>query len=129
MPTERLHPSQITGLTATWPEDVRRLALDARALVLEIEPTLSEKIAFRALCYFKPDAPYGAIGGNVCLVSSRGAELELAFLHGASLPDPGGLLHGDAKAKRRIAVRSRAELRQPAVADLIRAAVDYEPTP
>lgn len=128
MPAERLHPSQITGLTASWPEDVRRLALEARALVLETEPTLSEKIAFHALCYFKPDAPYGAIGGNVCLVSIRGGELELAFLHGASLPDPAGLLCGDGKAKRRIAVRSRDALLQPVVADLIRAAIAYEPT-
>ena len=128
MPAERLHPSQITGLTATWPEDVRRLALEARGLVLETEPGLSEKVAFHGLCYFKPDVPYGAIGGNVCLVSTRGGELELAFLHGASLPDPAGLFRGDGKAKRRVAIRSRAELRQPAVADLIRAAIAYEPT-
>jgi hypothetical protein len=128
MPAARLHPSQITGLTAAWPEDVRSLALDARALVLEIAPVLAEKVAFKALCYFKPDAPYGAIGGNVCLVTAQDDHLELAFLHGASLPDPAGLLRGDGKAKRRIVIRTREDLLQPAVSDLIRVAIAYEPT-
>jgi len=128
MATERLHPSQIAGLTRSWPEGERELALAARSLVLEIAPALSETIAFHSLCYFKADAPYGAIGGNVCLVSVQGGKLELAFLHGASLADPEHLLHGDGKAKRRVAIRSAADLQRPAVADLIRAAVRHDPT-
>ena len=92
MTTERLHPSQIAGLTASWSEDVRGLARAARTLVLEIAPALSEKVAFHSLCYYKPGAPYGAIGGNVCLLTGKDDHLELAFLHGASLPDPEGLL-------------------------------------
>ena len=128
MATERLHPSQIAGLTAAWPEDVRGLARAARTLVLGIAPALAEKIAFHSLCYFKPDVPYGAIGGNVCLVSGKDDHLELAFLHGASLPDPAGLLQGEGKAKRRIPIRTQADLHQPAITDLIRAAIAYEPT-
>lgn len=126
-PAERLHPSQVQGLVASWPDDLRDLALEARERVLEIGPALSETVAFGALCYFKPDAPYGVIGGNVCLVEARGDHVELAFLHGAALPDPTGLLHGTGKAKRRLDVRTPDDLRRPAVADLIRAAIAHEP--
>lgn len=127
MATERLHPTQIESLVASWPEDLRRLGLEARALVLEIAPGLSEKVAFHSLCYYKPDAPYGVIGGNVCLVSVKHDRLWLAFLHGASLPDPDRELQGTAKAKRQLEIRTREDLRRPAVADLIRAAIDYDP--
>ena len=85
-PAERLHPSQIQGLVASWPDDLRDLALDA-----------------------------------------LGDPVQLAFLHGASLPDPTGLLHGPGKAKRRLQARTRNDLRRPAVADLIRAAIAHEP--
>ena len=128
MTTERLHPSQIAGLTASWSEDVRGLARAARTLVLEIAPALSEKVAFHSLCYYKPGAPYGAIGGNVCLLTGKDDHLELAFLHGASLPDPKGLLRGDGKAKRRIPIRRRGDLNHPAVAALIRAAIAHDPS-
>jgi hypothetical protein len=85
-PAERLHPSQVQGLVASWPDDLRDLALEA-----------------------------------------RGDHVELAFLHGAALPDPTGLLHGTGKAKRRLDVRTPDDLRRPAVADLIRAAIAHEP--
>lgn len=103
--------------------------MELRSLVLEVAPKLHETISFRSLCYFKPGRPYGVIGGNVCLIGTRGGSLFLSFLHGAFLPDPNGLLQGKGKAKRHIEVREPADIERRALAQLVRAAVRYEPGP
>jgi hypothetical protein len=98
-----------------------------RDLVLDVAPHLDETIAFRSLCYAKPGRPYGVIGGNVCLIGTRGRSLHLAFLHGASLPDPDGLLQGKAKAKRHVELTAASDIERGALERLIRAAVEHEP--
>ena len=127
-PGKRLPADEIERLMADWPESARSLARAARDVVLAVAPGVSEKVAFGALCYYKAGAPYGVIGGNVCMLDARGAELSIGFLHGASLPDPEGLLKGEAKAKREFIVRESADLTLPALAALIRAAVDFDPS-
>ena len=99
-----------------------------RDFVLDVEPELAETIAFHALGYYKPHRPYGVIGGNVCMIGLRKDHVRLGFIHGASLPDPEGLLEGAAKAARHIEVRSRTDIRRGAFKKLIRAAIAYEPT-
>ena len=124
----RLREDQVRAVMDSWSDDLCRLGLAARDLVLEVAPGLSEKIAFNALCYYKPGLPYGVIAGSACLIGARGGTLILGFLHGAFLPDPDGLLQGRAKAKREMAILSVEALRRPSVAALIRDAVAYDPT-
>lgn len=71
-----------------------------RDLVLDAAPGVGESIKFSSLCYSVPDAPFGVIGGNVCMISVRDGGVSLGFIQGAELPDPAGLLTGSAKAKR-----------------------------
>ena len=49
--------------------------------------------------------------------------VNLFFLHGARLPDPGGLLQGSGKQVRSVRLGSAAELERGAVAVLVRVAV------
>jgi hypothetical protein len=49
--------------------------------------------------------------------------VNLGFYHGASLPDPAHLLEGTGKKLRHIKVRTVAEVKQPAVAALLRKAI------
>lgn len=128
MAGERLAAAVIDDVMAAWPQDLRPLVRAARARVLEIAPHLHEKVAFHALCYFRAGVPYGVIGGNVCLVVVKRGVLHLAFLHGAFLPDPQRILTGHAKSKRDLPIRSAEDLARPAVSDLIRAAVVYDPS-
>lgn len=125
---ERLSASEIRALMASWPAPLRPLALELRARVLDVAPEVAEKEAFHALCYYKPHAPYGAIGGNVCLVALKDGRLEIAFLHGASLPDPERLMQGTGKAKRRVPIATSRDVARSALAALIRAAVAYDPS-
>lgn len=127
MTGERLPANEVVESMASWPAAVRRLGTTARRLVLELEPELAEKIAFRALCYYKPGRPYGVIGGHVCSLDERDGALRLGFIHGASLPDPEGLLEGSAKAARHAVIRDAAALRSPAVRALIRASIEHDP--
>ncbi|MDY7107462.1 MAG: DUF1801 domain-containing protein [Planctomycetota bacterium] len=124
----RLDEADLWMLLDEWPDELADLVLKLRALVLETAPQLSESIAFNALCYYKPDQPFGKIGGNVCLIGIRGDAVHLGFIHGASLPDPEELLRGTGKAKRHIPVRSEREIRPDAFAQLILAAIAHTPT-
>jgi hypothetical protein len=127
MPPERLTPSEIAKLMQDWPGETPDLALTLRDLILDVGPGLAETIAFHGLCYYKPNRPYGVIGGNVCGMGPRNECLHVGFIHGAFLPDPHGLLQGKGKAKRHIELRSRRDIRYGPLRKLIRAAINYDP--
>jgi hypothetical protein len=127
MNPRRLTGEQIAALLAGCPDPLCDLVLELRDLVCRVAAGSAEGVKFGCLCYFKPDRPYGAIGGNVCMIGWREDCVHLAFIHGAALPDPTGLLKGTGKAKRFVELRSRADIRQPAVTQLIHAALAYTP--
>jgi hypothetical protein len=124
----RLDEADLWLLLDEWPDHLADLALKLRAFVLETGPQLSETIAFNALCYYKAGHPFGKIGGNVCLISVRRGAVHLGFIHGASLPDPEGLLRGSGKAKRHIEIRSGEDIRRRDFAPLIRTAIAHTPS-
>lgn len=61
------------------------------------------------------------------MIDGRGSGVALAFLHGAALPDPAGLLRGRAKAKRSVPILSERDARRPEISALIRSAAEHEP--
>ena len=128
MDAKWLDGSALAGLLEKCPAEFCDLVLELRELIRKTAPGVCEGIRFHSLFYFKPDVPYGSIGGNVCGIGWKGDELHLAFLHGAFLPDPEHLLTGQGKAKRHVEIRSRADIRNPALRDLIRASLQHDPT-
>ena len=98
----RLQEDEIASVLHALPDELHELALELRRLILRIGPQLDEGIAFHSVCYTVPGRPYGVIGGNVCVLSTKRGVLQLGFIHGAALPDPEGLLQGQGKAKRHI---------------------------
>jgi hypothetical protein len=123
----RLNGEEISRYLAECPHEFCDLVLALRDVVLRTAPAVHEEIKFNALCYFKPNCRYGAIGGNVCLIDYRKGHVELGFIHGSSLPDPKGLLQGSGKAKRHIEIRSLSCTRLASIRALIHAAVAYTP--
>jgi hypothetical protein len=122
----RLARQRLNEFLAAQPEEAQRLARSLRALVLRCIPGASEDVRFNSLCYFHPDAEYGAVGGNICLIEARAGRVVLSFIHGAVLSDPDRLLGGRGKSKRSVPITSAAMLRSPALASLIRAAAARE---
>ena len=103
-----------------YPEPVQSLAVAARRLILETLPGLEETIDHSA-----PVIGYGygaGYKGVVCtlLLSKTGVKIGLA--HGAALEDPDRLLEGTGKVHRFVPLRTHADLRQPGLRKLLKAA-------
>lgn len=110
---------------AKCPDELGDIVLALRGFVLKNAREVDESIKFGALSYQLPNAEYGAIGGNVCLIDFRKGQVALGFIHGASLPDRSGLLMGTAKSKRFLIIRTMADARRRAVGTLIKAAISF----
>ena len=118
--SQRLSAAQLADHLALVPPGIRKLVRGLRRIVLGLVPDAAEAIRFGCLCYYHPDAPFGAIGGNICLIEIRRGVPALSFIHGASLADPEGLLHGRGKAKRYLPIARQADVLNPDVAALVR---------
>ena len=125
MSPTRLTDDEALAFLSDWPDDLPELALALRKIIFKAAPNASEKVAFNSLVYYRAGAKYGAIGGNVCGIGVKDGELHLGFIHGAMLPDPQGILQGKGKAKRHTVVRTMRDVRNGAIAELIRASTDY----
>ena len=90
-----------------------------RKLILKTAPELSEE--------WKWDTPVWAYKGNVVAGGVFKDHIKLNFFKGASLEDPKGLFNAglEAKATRAIDFHEGDEIDEPALKELIRAAVNY----
>jgi hypothetical protein len=127
MPQNWLTDDEIEPVLQSCSEENASLILELRDFVRGVVPEVAEAIKFHSICYFKPDMPYGSIGGNVCGIGEHKGKVYLSFIHGASLPDPDGLLQGDGKAMRKIPISSSADIQRSAFERLIIASVHYNP--
>jgi hypothetical protein len=117
-----LNAAELAAFLDTVAREHRGIVLKLRRVVRHCAPGAAEATRFHSLCYFRPSRPFGAIGGNICMIEADGRGVRLSFIHGASLPDPCTLLRGKAKAKRFVPIRSAGDSRREEVRDLIRAA-------
>ena len=90
-----------------------------RNLILEAAPDLTEE--------WKWETPVWAYKGNVVAGGVFKDHVKLNFFKGASLQDPKGLFNAglDAKATRAIDFSEGDKIDEPALKDLVRAAVSY----
>lgn len=103
-------------LLANYSPPVRALAQEACELIRSLMPA---------------DAPEKVHLGWKNIIFGNGMVLAVGplkdriniMLAGAGLPDPAGLMEGSGKAGRHIKIRSSQALRNPALADLLRAAI------
>ena len=88
-----------------------------RALILDAAPGIAEE--------WKWDTPVFACKGNVVATGAFKDHVKLNFFKGAALNDPHGLFNAglDAKAMRAIDIHEGDAIDEPAMQDLIRAAV------
>ncbi len=88
-----------------------------RALILDAAPGIAEE--------WKWDTPVFAYKGNVVATGAFKDHVKLNFFKGASLNDPHGLFNAglEAKATRAIDIHEGDAIDEPALQDLIRAAV------
>lgn len=120
---------QIAAFIAKFDPTVARLIRATRAAVRKRFPTAIELVYdnynFLVFGYCSTER------ASDCVVSVAAAAngVGLCFIHGASLPDPKGILLGSGKQTRFVRLPSAATLREPAVEALIRAAIAQCKTP
>jgi hypothetical protein len=103
--------------------EVRDLALATRALVFEEAPDASELIydAYSAVAsgYTFTGRPSDAF----IHIAVYARWVNLGFNRGSQIPDPFQMLHGSGRSVRHIRISELADLQQPAVRALVRAAI------
>jgi hypothetical protein len=124
---ERPTEMSVREFLAVLTPEIRRIVTGLRSVVRKAVPGASESVLWGSLSYHIPELG-GRVKGAVCMITPRGAEVELGFIHGALLPDPERLLSGDQKAKRVLRVQSLRDLPRQAVVTLIRAAREVRPS-
>lgn len=96
------------------------MAEAARRLIRELVPDVHEagRIGWNLIGYRRR--------GYFAFLAVQRNELRLGFEHGVLLQDPERRLEGSGKQVRYVTLRSQAELDDPAVRELIRAAVAFD---
>jgi hypothetical protein len=116
----------IDELLAGYSPEVRDLALRACELVRSVLPDAAVKVhpGWKNIVF----GTGPRMGDMVVAVMPLRARINL-HLAGADLPDPAGLLEGTGKMGRHVKVASPAVLENPAVRDLLLAAVAHQSHP
>jgi hypothetical protein len=111
---------------ADAPAELQDIARELRSLVASAAPQACEKVHSRGLTFF--DAQRGGpVSAGICQIAVYDDHVRLAFVHGAFLPDPAGLLEGDRRAKRYVRLRSYREAPWDDLRRLIVASVRFDP--
>jgi hypothetical protein len=87
------------------PDELLDILIELRNQVGRIAPDASEVIHRKGITYYHADRG-GPVSAGVCQILVREDHIELAFIHGAFLPDPQHLLKGNGVAKRFIQIVS-----------------------
>ena len=112
-------------IAAATPE-IQALARAARALLADVMPGITEVPWAR-----QKIAGYGVgpkkMSQHFCYIAPHKKHLNLGFMYGSGLDDPGNLLEGKGKDLRHIKVRDLEQLQDPALRALIVAASQHLP--
>lgn len=108
------------------PADQERIRA-VRAVARSWFPTGNELVwdnyNFLVIGYSPTDRP----SDSVLSIAARANAVAISFLHGATLPDPLGLLNGDGKQNRFLRIPALDVLSHPGVLALVAAAVAQNP--
>ena len=115
-------PKEIAEAFAAYPSDVEALAHRARKLVLETLPGSMEVLdSTRKVVGYCYGPGYK---GTVCTLILSKKGVKLGIVHGASLPDPHGLMAGDGIYHRHVELRSLDDLKHRGIKPLLFTALE-----
>ncbi len=116
--------SQLRAFLGAFSPEIGRIALRARAFVLEQAPMANEFVSDAddsvAMRYGFTTRPADAF----CHVAVHAGWVSLGFDRGCEIPDPEGLLQGGGGRIRHIRFESLDDLRRPFVGRFLRAAME-----
>jgi hypothetical protein len=117
---------QIETFLQHTPVHQQDIILELRNLILSAAPDAVEVVRWGGLSYFHAGGG-GIVSAGICQIGIYTDHVRLAFIHGAFLPDPRGLLDGNRKAKRYVRVTSFEETPWEDLEQLIRDSSQFDP--
>ena len=116
----------IESILEGLPPDLQDIVLEIRNLVAAVAPGATETFRKYYFNYYYAERG-GPVSAGVCQVGLHHDFIRLAFLHGAFLPDPNNLLHGERLAKRWVDLYAYQDVPWEAVRELIAAQARFDP--
>ncbi len=111
---------------AHTPPELRDIVLELRSIIASIAPTATETIRRKGFTYYQAERG-GPVSAGICQINLQRDHIRLAFIHGAFLPDPKGLLHGERRYKRYVTLYSFDQAPWDDLQDLIMASANFDP--
>jgi hypothetical protein len=128
-PNAAVAERRLKGFIAKFGLKDQRLIRAVRSAVRKRLPTATELVYdnynFFVIGYSPTEKPSDAIVS----IAARANGVGLCFIHGASLPDPTGVLHGSGKQTRFVRLESADVLARPEIEALVAAAVARSKAP
>jgi hypothetical protein len=84
------------------PPELLDILVELRNLVAQIAPGASEEVRRQGLVYYCAERG-GPVSAGICQILVQPDCIHLAFIHGAFLPDPAGLLRSEGRLAKRYA--------------------------
>jgi len=119
----------ISELSARYnhiPPYLLEMVIELRNLVAAIAPHAAEDVHPYGLVYYHAQRG-GPVSAGICQILIRSDHIRLAFIHGAFLPDPDGLLQGSTYPKRYVRLTDYNSTPWDAVQALIAAHARFDP--
>jgi hypothetical protein len=110
---------------ARYDPRVRKMLLDVRQFVLREIPMVSETVNDVLYAVTVGFTFSGRFKEAFCYAVAYNSHVNLGFNRGTELPDPERKLQGTGKLNRHVRIDSPADLEDPAIRQLIRAAADH----
>lgn len=117
---------EIERCLAYIPPGLRDSVLELRNIIQALAPGVTEVIQRKGFTYYYKERG-GPVSAGVCQIALYPDHIRLAFIHGAFLPDPQGLLKGSEQYKRHVVLVSFEEAPWEALSELIRASARFDP--
>ena len=111
---------------AHLPIELQDIVLELRNIIASIAPTATETFHRKGFSYYDAERG-GPVSAGICQIGLHRDHIRLAFIHGAFLPDPKGLLQGDRRYKRYVKLYSFNRAPWDDLQDLIAASANFDP--
>ena len=102
------------------------IILELRNIIIAVAPGVTETGHSRGFSYFFKERG-GPVSAGVCQIIIHEDHIRLAFIHGAFLPDPKGLLEGESLYKRFVRLYSYETAPWDDLKELIMASSFFDP--
>lgn len=105
---------------SSYPSNAQAIARKVRALIFDVAPDVSEHI-YPVMKVIRYGLEGNKMAGLVFFLMPLKERVNVGFNHGASLPDPKGLLEGTGKNLRHVKLKDVEAVNNPALRTLLKA--------